>query len=61
MSDRNVEFKLRLSPEEHEALRAHAEGRGLKPTDVLRLHIRGFVEFARESPPKKNRSRSRHG
>jgi len=47
---RNVDFKFRVSPEERDALAAHAQARGMKAADVLRQYIRGLPEFSEGAP-----------
>jgi hypothetical protein len=47
---RTVDFKFRISPEERDALAAHAQARGMKAADVLRQYIRSLPEFGESSP-----------
>jgi len=46
--ERDKQFKLRLSRNEHQALLGHAEAKGLKPSDVLRQYVRSLEEFANQ-------------
>jgi hypothetical protein len=46
MGRQHVEFKLRLTDSEHEALRTRADAEGLSLSDVLRQVIRSFENFA---------------
>ncbi len=46
--ERDKQFKLRLSRNEHQALLGHAEAKGLKPSDVLRQYVRSLEEFGNQ-------------
>lgn len=56
MGRQHVEFKLRLTDSEHEALRTRADAEGLSLSDVLRQTIRGFDQFA---PSKRAKSKTK--